>query len=321
VPTAAAPVRILLVGAGAMGSYHARVISQSPDTELACIVDPNERNGSELAAQFDSRWVPELDDIGRFDAAVIASPTAHHVEWALRLLEAEKPLLVEKPLSESLDEVEQIVGEADRRGVPFTVGLLERFNPALMTVFDIVEAPVHMTTVRHSPYTDRITTGVAFDLLIHDVDIVVRMTQQDPTDVSAHFAHVHPKSIPGSEDVAEATLTFSSGMVASLSASRVSQRKIRTLEIAELDRLVEVDLVRQDITVYRHVGADFLSGAQNGYRQQTVIDIPSIEYRKEPLAAQLDHFVELVRGTADREAELATIVTPHRVVTRTLHKQ
>lgn len=319
-PAAAAPVRIALVGAGAMGSYHARVISQSPDTELACIVDPSEPNGSELAERFGTRWVPELDDFREFDAVVIASPTSHHVEWAHRALEADTPLLVEKPLSESLDEVVEIVDLAGRRGVPFTVGLLERFNPALMTIFDIVEAPVHVTTVRHSPYTDRITTGVAFDLLIHDVDIVLRMAGQEPSDVSAHFAHAHPKSAPGSEDVAEATLIFGSGMIASLSASRVSQRKIRTLEIAELDRLVEVDLVRQDITVYRHVGADFLSGAQTGYRQQTVIDIPAIEYSKEPLAAQLDHFVELVRERADAAAELATIVAPHRVVTRAMQR-
>jgi predicted dehydrogenase len=307
----------VLVGAGAMGSYHARVISQSPDTELACIVDPSAQSGGQLADQYASRWVPELDDFGPFDAVIIAAPTDHHVEWATRVLEAGKPVLVEKPLSESLPEVEALVAEARRRGVPFTVGLLERFNPALMTVFDIVEAPVHVTTVRHSPFTDRVPTGVAFDLLIHDVDIVLRMAHEEPSDVSAHFAQVHPKSATGSEDVAEATLTFDNRMIASLSASRVSQRKIRTLEIAELERLVEVDLVRQDITVYRHVGADFLSGAQTGYRQQTVIDIPAIEYRQEPLAGQLDHFVALVRGTADAAAELDTLVAPHRVVTQT----
>jgi len=308
------PLRVVLVGAGAMGSYHARVISQSPDTELACIVDPDASAGTALAERFESRWVPELDDFGPFDAVVIACPTHHHADWATRVLEAGKPLLVEKPLSETLAEVEALVADAERLGVPFTVGLLERFNPALMTVFDIVESPVHVTTVRHSPYVDRIATGVAYDLLIHDVDLVLRMSGQEPTGLTAHFAHVHPKSVNDSEDVAEATLSFNNEMVASLSASRVSQRKIRTLEIAELDRLVEVDLVRQDITVYRHVGADFLSGAQYGYRQQTVIDIPTIEYSKEPLAAQLDHFVDLIQGTADPASELATLVRPHRVV-------
>jgi predicted dehydrogenase len=301
-----------------MGSYHARVVTESADTELACIVDPDETAGNLLADRFGTRWVPKLEDLGPFDAVIIASPTAHHAEWAQAALEAERPVLVEKPISENLDEVESLVADADRRGVPLMSGLLERFNPALMTLLEIVEEPLHVNTVRHSPYVDRVPTGVAFDLLIHDVDLVLRMAGQSPTDVKAHLAYVHPKSAPQSEDVAEASLRFSTGLVAACSASRISQRKIRALEVAELDRLVEIDLVRQDITVYRHVGADFLSGAQTGYRQQTVIDIPAIEYRKEPLAAQLDHFVALVRGEADPAAELATLVEPHRVVARAI---
>jgi predicted dehydrogenase len=317
-PGDARPVRIALIGAGSMGSYHARVITQSPDTELACIVDPHEVAGRLLADRFGARWVPKLDDLGPFDAVVVASPTEHHVEWAERALQADKPLLVEKPVSEQLDEVEMLVELASRRGVPLMSGLLERFNPALMTLIDIVEQPIHIATVRHSPYRDRIATGVAYDLLIHDVDLVLRLAGDMPAETKAQFAYVHPKSAPESEDVAEVSLRFETGLVASLSASRVSQRKVRTLEVAELERLVEVDLVRQDITVYRHVGADFLDGAHTGYRQQTVIDIPSIEYGKEPLAAQLDHFVDLIRGDADPGAELASLLPPHRVVAQTI---
>lgn len=307
-------LRIALIGAGQMGGYHARVVSQSPDTELACIVDPNEQVGRALADRFDTAWVPKLDDFGPFDAVIIASPTEHHLIWAFAALEAGKPLLVEKPLAADLAGSEEIVAAAEARDLPLMTGLLERFNPALMTMLDIVEAPVHVTSVRHSPYTDRIKTGVAHDLLIHDIDLVVRMAGSTPVDVKAQFAFLHPKSAPDSEDVAEATVRFGNGMVGALSASRISQRKIRTLEVAELDRLVEVDLVRQDITVYRHVGADFLDGAQVGYRQQTVIDIPTIEYGREPLAAQLDHFVSLVRGELDPAHERATLLPPHRIV-------
>jgi predicted dehydrogenase len=317
-PRPGAPVRIALIGAGSMGSYHARVITQSPDTELACIVDPRQDAGQLLAERFGSRWVPELDDLDPFDAVVVASPTDHHVVWALRALDADKAVLIEKPVSERVVDVEALVEQASRQDVPLMSGLLERFNPALMTLADIVDQPVHIATVRHSPYVDRITTGVAYDLLIHDVDLVLRLAAATPTETKAQFAYVHPKSDAESEDVAEVSMRFESGLVASLSASRVSQRKIRTLEVAELERLVEVDLVRQDITVYRHVGADFLDGMHTGYRQQTVIDIPSIEYGKEPLAAQLDHFVDLIHGDADPVAERESLLPPHRAVAQAI---
>ncbi|MGH9012881.1 MAG: Gfo/Idh/MocA family protein [Acidimicrobiia bacterium] len=312
------PVRVALIGAGLMGALHARVIRQSRDADLACIVDPDAKVATPLAERFDTRWVPKLDDFGPFDAVVVATPTATHRAWADAALDAGKPVLVEKPLTEDLAETETLITEARTRGVPLMCGLLERFNPAVVTALGIVEEPIHVTTVRHSPYVPRITTGVAFDLLIHDIDLVLRMTQGRLREVKAQFGYSHPKSEPDTEDVAEVSLCFDDGFLASLSASRVSQRKQRMLTIAELERLVEVDLVRQDVTVYRHVDADFLDGATSGLRQQTVIDIPAITNAREPLAAQLDYFLALVRGEADAEAELATLLEPHGVTARVL---
>lgn len=296
-----------------MGSLHARVISQSPDADLACIVDSDRNAGQALAERFRSRWMPELDDLGPFDAVVVSTPTATHRKWALAALEAGKPVLVEKPLTENLAETLALVDEARRREVPMSCGLLERFNPAVMTALEIVQEPVHITTVRHSPYVSRVPTGVAFDLLIHDVDLVLRLADRPPVELEASFGYSHPKSEPGSEDVAEVSLRFDNGLVAALSASRISQRKQRMIQIAELERLVEIDLVRQDVTVYRHVDSDFMDGAGTGYRQQTVIEIPALSSAREPLAAQLDHFLELVSGEADAEAELAGLLPPHDV--------
>lgn len=308
------PIRIALIGAGQMGSLHARVVSQNPDTDLACIVDPSMDAGESLAERYESKWVPDLGDFGPFDAVIVAAPTAHHLGWARLALSAGKPTLIEKPVAEQLGDVLSIMGEAEKAGIPLMCSFLERFNPAVRTLLDIVDEPVHVTAARHSPFVSRIPHGVASDLLIHDVDLVLRMAGGLPSGVNAHFGTAHPKSDPASEDVAEASLLFDSGLVASLSASRVSQRKLRRIEVAELDRLIEVDLIRQDVTVYRHVGADFLEGASTGYRQQTVIDIPAIQYGREPLAAQLDHFLGLVLGEADTAAEMSTIVDPHRVI-------
>jgi predicted dehydrogenase len=193
-------------------------------------------------------------------------------------------------------------------------GLLERFNPAVMKMHEIVTEPIHLNVVRHSPHTPRIATGVAFDLSVHDVDLAVRLADAMPTRVSAHLGCFHPSSPERSEDVAEISMTFTNGMVAALSASRVSQRKLRSLQVAEPTRLVDVDLLRRDITVYHHVTADYLAGRTTGYRQQTVIDIPAILDAREPLAAQLDRFVDLAEGRSDHDVERRTILPPHRVL-------
>lgn len=318
VVTSTQRTRVALIGAGLMGSLHARVVSQSPDAELSCIVDPDESAAVLLADRFRTRSVPKLDDFGPFDAVIVASPTATHAEWGHQALAAGKPVLIEKPLSQELAETDSLINTARRLGVPLMCGLLERFNPAVMTAMTIVDEPIHITSVRHSPYADRIATGVAFDLLIHDIDLVLRFTNSTPTDLRSQLGHCHPKSAAHAEDVAEVSMQFDNGCVASLSASRVSQRKLRTLNIAELDRLIEIDLFRRDVTVYRHVGAELIEAASAGYRQQAVIDIPALATANEPLAGQLAHFLELARGNADAEAELASLEAPHRLTARAI---
>jgi predicted dehydrogenase len=308
--------RVALIGAGLMGSLHARVVSQSADAELSCVVDPDESAAALLADRFRTRWVPKLDDLGPFDAVIVASPTATHAGWAHEAIATGKPVLVEKPLSEDLAQTDSLINEARRQHVPLMCGLLERFNPAVMTAMTIVDEPIHITGVRHSPYADRIATGVAYDLLIHDIDLVLRFANATPTDLRSQLGHCHPKSAAYAEDVAEVSVQFDTGCVASLSASRVSQRKLRMLNIAELDRLVELDLFRRDVTVYRHVGAELIESASGGYRQQTVIDIPALTSASEPLAGQLAHFLALVRGDADPEAELKSLEAPHRLTAR-----
>jgi predicted dehydrogenase len=311
-------LRIALVGAGAMGSLHARVVTQSRDADLVCVVDPDRDSGEALAEHWRSKWVPELDSFRGIDGVIVASPTSSHVEWALRAIDADTPVLVEKPISDDLRLTEALLARASARAVPMTCGLLERFNAALCTALEIVEEPVLVTTVRHSHHLLRIQTGVSYDLLIHDVDFVLRMMGAMPGSLSAHFGFVHPDSPPGVEDVAEATLRFDTGTLATLSVNRISQRKVRTLVVNELHRLVEVDLVRQDVTVYHHIEGEWLEGQGGGVRQQTVIDIPVVQNVREPLAGQLDHFIALASGQLDAGEELATLRAPHAVVARVI---
>jgi predicted dehydrogenase len=316
-PSSPSPLRVALVGAGAMGSLHARVIAQSHAADLVCVVDPHRETGEALAERWCSKWLPELDSFRGIDGVVVASPTSSHVEWAMRAIAADVPVLVEKPISDNLLLTEALLAQARARAVPMTCSFLERFNAALCTALEIIEAPVFVMTVRQSHYVPRIATGVSYDLLIHDVDLVLRMTGRMPDSLSAHFGFAHPKSSLGAEDIAETTMRFSDGLLATMSANRISQRKVRTLAVNELERLVEVDLVRQDVTVYHHVEGEWLDG-RGGVRQQTVIDIPVVQNMREPLAGQLDHFIALARGRLDAEAELATLWSPHAVVARVI---
>ena len=192
-------------------------------------------------------------------------------------------------------------------------GFLERFNPAVMTAMKMVEAPLYVRAQRHSPYAPRIKTGVAWDLLVHDVDLVVRaFGGEQPESFDVKVGQFHPASVAGAEDIVEAGVRFSGGGIASVSASRLGQVKVRSMVIQELDRMIEIDLLRRGLTSYRHSSIEG-DDAFVGFRQFTEIEVPEIG-GAEPLVSQLDHFVDLVEGSVDADAERGRILPAHRVV-------
>ena len=303
-----APVKIGLIGAGNMGALHARTIFNNALTELAWVCDPQEKIGSGIATKYSSRYINE-PDLAAVDAVVIAAPTQFHFNIGSEIISAGLPLLLEKPLANSLGEVKELIELSTKKGSPLMCGLLERFNPAVRTAFDLCRDPIHFKSVRHSPMTARIVTGVTGDLLIHDVDLALTLFGELPVKTLGLTDSVDHSV----EDVVEALLNFGSGRVGSLSASRRSQRKVRAITIAEGERLIEVDLLRQDITIYKHV-FESITDDEIGYRQQTIIDIPMLHHHGEPLMMQLDHFVALINGQQDVEIERSRIVGPHQVI-------
>lgn len=307
-----APLRIALLGVGTMGSLHARVVNGHEHTTLAAIVDPDEEAGRAAAAKYDAIWTEHLDDVSDVDAVVVAAATQFHRDLGSQVIDRGLPMLMEKPLADTLADAEDLVRRSEKADVPLMCGFLERYNPGIVTAMQLLREPLHITTQRHSPYVPRIRTGVTTDLLIHDLDIVVRMIGAEPLRVESSLGYLHPESAEGSEDVAEAMLSFENGALANVSASRVSQRKVRGFTISELDRLIEIDSLRNSVTIYRHVlGENTPDGLS--YKQQTIIEIPQLVTNREPLAAQLDRFVSLVSGEADAAGERAGILPAHRV--------
>lgn len=314
-------IRVALVGAGTMGSFHARVIAGSDRADLVTVVDAYEPNGSTVAERYGARWMPEIGDLSDVDAVVIAASTEAHQALATTVLEAGLPLLVEKPVVNDYEQSREIVELAERKDLPLVCGLLERYNPAVVTARELIETPLHVTATRHSPYAPRIKTGVAWDLLIHDVDLAIGILGSAPTSTVGVLGQFHPSSIPGAEDVASATLGFADGQVAQLSASRIGQKKDRTLTIHEVDRMIEIDLLRRDVTVYRHVSSAATREDGRGFRQQTTIDIPEITNAREPLAAQFDHFLDIIAGESDAAEERQRILPAHQVISDLLAAQ
>ncbi|MCU1441997.1 MAG: gfo/Idh/MocA family oxidoreductase [Cryobacterium sp.] len=315
-----AQTRVALVGAGNMGSHHARVIAQSDRAELTYLIDTREDTGRGVAARYGATWLPELPALTDVDAVVVAAATEAHYPLAMQVLGQDRPLLIEKPVADSLLRTREILDEAEKRDLPFMCGLLERYNPAVLTARSLIDQPIHVVATRHSPYAPRIRTGVAWDLLVHDVDLAINIIGSAPTSVDATLGFFHPESSPLAEDVAETVLGFQGGAIAHISASRIGQRKIRQLSIYEVDRLVEVDLLRRDVVIYRHVSENSVDDGR-GYRQQTVIEIPEITSSQEPLTTQFIRFLDIIDGRVDAGEERATIAPSHEVIEKVISRK
>lgn len=311
--------RIALVGAGSMGRNHARVIAENESADLAVVVDPFEEIGRATAERFGADWAPDLSALGdRVDAVVVAASTEHHYVIATEVIAAGLPVLIEKPICPSLSQTLEILDASSRAGVPVMCGFLERFNPAVIVAKKLMGDPLYIRADRHSPYAPRIRTGVAWDLLVHDVDLISQFFGgSEPDSINVEVGRFHPSSVEGAEDVVDTSLSFSNGGVASASASRIGQRKVRTMIVQSLDQMIEIDLLRRGVTSYRHstVSGDDDGGA--GFRQSTEMEVPEI-YGKEPLSAQFDRFLELIVGAADPDLERASIIPAHRIVDRAL---
>ena len=294
-----------------MGSNHARVIAESDVADLALIVDTDPSRGRALAERYGCTFAPGIDAASTCDAAVIATPTRMHAQHAHALLEDGLPLLIEKPLAPSIDASRWIVRDSASRGMPLMCGFVERFNPAVTTVMTMLEErPVHMVALRHSPTTPRTTLSVVFDLLIHDIDLTLRYTNaHELPRVASALTHAGTDVT----EVADCVLDFHGALVATLSSSRASQRKVRTQMIETPAALYEVDLLRQDVTVYQHRTHTLTGGAAPSYRAETVVDIPFVRHGGEPLLLQLRHFIELLNGRVDAACERDSILPAHEV--------
>jgi predicted dehydrogenase len=300
-------LKTTVIGGGSMGRHHARILASLPGSELVGVVEPDAAVARANLSQLDVPILPDIDALPACDAAVVATPTLHHVEVALALIERGVSVLVEKPLAATPEEARTIVEAAEAAGVTLAVGHVERFNPAIRLLAEMTGDARLLQFERLSPYTPRIRDSVVFDLMVHDLDLACWMAGGYPVRVQASGAAVFSESV----DVAAAILEFDNGVIASLECSRATQDKVRRIAVSEPERYLVADSIRQDVSVRRQAEVSFEDTTRPLYRQASVVEIPYLDRRGEPLALELTDFLEAVeRGTSpcvDGRAGLAAV--------------
>lgn len=301
-----------LVGAGQMGANHARTIHQSNEFRLAYVVDTDSNRAENLANQFDAVAVSSIEEIDNVQAAVVVTSTNSHFEIVERLLNSQVPVLCEKPLTPSLETTQLLIDISERSSTPIQCGFVERFNPAFLTAKKIINQPViHAQSVRHSPPAMRIASGVAEDLLIHDLDLALSLNSSSVNQVTGS---TYKSQLTQECEISDCIIDFSDNSLFTLSASRMSQRKIRDWRICTEKNLYEVDLLRQTVTVFENINQEVGVGGGASYRARTTIDYPFIERSGEPLAMQLQHFTQLLDGVIDVDVERQSILASHQLL-------
>jgi len=284
-------VRLAIVGAGIMGSRHARVARTMPSAEVTVVVDQDEDKGRRLANHIGAVYMPSVTGLpGAVDAAIVAVPTESHMEIGTMLLGNGLDVLMEKPIAATVEEAKCLVTAAEEHDRILMVGHVERFNPAVIELARHLSGLIHIDVRRVGPFTPRIPAGVAVDLMIHDIDLVSWLAGSQPEVISALVRRVKSST----EDIAVCILTFPTGVSAVLTASRASQSKQRQIELIQQDNVVVADLVRGQVTVNRVQHSEFVDERGSMYRQTGVVEIPYMEHQGEPLALEQRHFLECV---------------------------
>jgi predicted dehydrogenase len=269
--------RIAVVGAGAFGRNHVRVIQQSERVDLSGVLDLDPK----VAAQLGCPSFTTLEELAAVsDAAIVATPTVTHAEIGCRLMELGLDVLIEKPLAHGRGAGRQLVETAERCGKLLQVGHLERFNPAVVAVESVITQPLFFEIHRMSmPGPRSLDVDVVLDLMIHDIDIVLSLTKQMPEEIrAAGLSILSPKV-----DIANVRLQFPGGCVANLTASRVSTERIRKLRLFQPHEYISLDYSRQDAVRF-HVDPPM----KIDFKPLSVV-------KDEPLRLELESFIDCLR--------------------------
>jgi predicted dehydrogenase len=277
-----------VIGVGHLGKHHARILSALDGASLVAVVDKIPERAAEIAAANDTESATNAADVvGKVDAVTIAVPTELHLAIALPFLERGISVLVEKPMARSLAEADTMIAAAAASGATLAVGHTERYNPAVSAVMPLVTTPRFIEVHRMGVFPDRsLDIDVVFDLMIHDLDVILSLVQSEVASVEAVGVPV----LTPRYDIANARLRFASGCIANVTASRISKDRVRKIRFFQPDSYLSIDYAAQEVEGWRLVRRD---GAR-----PSIQGGPLPVERDEPLRLELADFVRAVRDRA-----------------------
>ncbi|AMO58632.1 UDP-N-acetyl-D-glucosamine dehydrogenase [Endozoicomonas montiporae] len=280
-------LRTAVIGTGYLGRFHAQKYVQLPDNELIGVVDIDKERGGKVADECRTRFFVDYRELfGKVDAVSIAVPTCHHYQVALDCLQAGVHILIEKPICDNTEHSRRLVNLAREKSLIMQVGFLERFNPVLSDIRPMVQAPRFIESHRLAGFKPRsMDINVIMDIMIHDLDIVLDLVDSPISQIAANGASVLSRSV----DIAQARLSFASGCVANITASRISENSKRKMRIFQQDACLSIDFQNFSVKQYFKGKGEQYPG------------VPSIEHKafsyvdSDSLKREIADFIHCVR--------------------------
>ncbi len=287
-------VRGAVIGAGHMGQYHILALAEIWGVELVGVVDTDFEKAQRVAAPYGARAFRDHRELaGLVDFACVAVPTELQFDVTRDLLETGAHVLVEKPMTSTLEQAKELFRIARQQSRVLHVGHVERFNGAVQELRKIVERPILVESRRLGPFAPRVQTdSVVMDLMIHDIDIVLNLVEGEPRKITAVGTSVHSRRT----DVANVQIVFDSGTMATITASRATEEKIRTLAITQPDAYILLDYSHQDIEIHRRAAQEYTLNRESiRYRQGSFVE-HLLVHKDNPLKLEIRHLVSAVRA-------------------------
>ncbi|HFL3236661.1 TPA: Gfo/Idh/MocA family oxidoreductase [Clostridioides difficile] len=324
-------VKVAVIGTGNMGFHHIRNLYHNPNVDLVGMVDTNEEKIKQVQKLFDVEGFKDYKELlGKVDAVSIVTPTSTHFEIAMFFLENRVNVLLEKPITQEIDDAEKLIEVSEKMGGKLAIGHIERFNPVMIEMKQMLNGkkPVYIDIHRESPFDARIfDTDVISDLMIHDIDLIHFLLNEPIRVISAQGVSVHSDK----NDLVNAQLISKSGVLISITTSRATEQKIRSWRVIMPEKLIEADLLERKLFLTRRtsVGVDlFQTGFDHKYTQEQ-ITAKVLVANYEPLQMEINDFINSIQtGTAPKtggveglkalkivkEIQKATIIDPQSSV-------